>query len=90
MARMDAPYAGAVPGRGPGAGGWNADLYDRSFGIIPRLGESLLDLLGPRPGMRVLDLGCGMGQLTAQIAEAGADVLGVDADAAMIARARER
>jgi trans-aconitate methyltransferase len=38
--------------------------------------------------MRVLDLGCGTGHLTAQIAAAGADVLGLDAAPSMIERAR--
>ena len=38
----------------------------------------LVDLLAPRPGERVLDLGCGTAHLTARIAESGAEVLGID------------
>jgi trans-aconitate methyltransferase len=38
----------------------------------------------------VLDLGCGSGELTAQIAGRGADVTGVDSSAEMVARAHER
>lgn len=67
---------------------WNAEAYDRQVSIVTRLGASLLELLAPRPGLRVLDLGCGTGHLTAQIAAAGAAVIGLDADPAMIARAR--
>jgi SAM-dependent methyltransferase len=67
---------------------WDSRLYDESFGVITRLGASVVDLLAPRPGERILDLGCGTGHLTAQIADAGAEVIGIDADQAMVARAR--
>src|SRR5262245_42116797 len=69
---------------------WDSQLYDESFNIITRLGAGVLDLLAPQPGERILDLGCGTGELTAQIAEVGADVIGIDASEAMIVRARER
>ena len=68
---------------------WDSTLYDESFGIITRLGAGVVELLGPQPGERIIDLGCGTGALTAQIAAAGADVVGIDASEAMIARARE-
>lgn len=67
---------------------WDSRLYDESFGIITRLGAGVVDLLAPRAGERILDLGCGTGHLTAQIADAGAEVIGIDADQAMVARAR--
>src|SRR3954462_10158660 len=69
---------------------WDSQLYDESFNIITRLGAGVLDLLAPRPGERIVDLGCGTGDLTAQIAAAGAEVIGLDASEAMIVRARER
>ena len=69
--------------------GWDAALYDRAFDVIPRFGEAVVDLLAPRPGLRVLDLGCGTGRLTAMIAAAGAEVTGMDGDAAMVAQARQ-
>jgi len=68
---------------------WDSGLYDESFRVITRLGTGVVDLLAPRPGERILDLGCGTGHLTAQIADAGAEVIGIDAAEAMIARARE-
>src|SRR5918998_1716818 len=68
---------------------WDSELYDESFGIITQLGAGVIDLLAPRPGERIIDLGCGTGALTAQIATAGAEVVGIDASEAMIARARE-
>src|SRR5262249_40887549 len=68
---------------------WDSALYDGSFTVITRFGADVLALLAPRPGERIVDLGCGTGHLTAQIAAAGADVEGIDAAAGMIARARE-
>jgi trans-aconitate methyltransferase len=68
---------------------WDSELYDESFGIITQLGAGVIDLLAPRPGERIIDLGCGTGALTAQIAAAGAEVVGIDASEAMVARARE-
>jgi trans-aconitate methyltransferase len=69
--------------------GWDSTLYDESFGIITELGAGVVELLAPRSGERIVDLGCGTGGLTAQIATAGAQVVGFDASEAMIARARE-
>jgi trans-aconitate methyltransferase len=69
---------------------WDAKTYDERFGFVTRGGDSLLDLLDPQPGERILDLGCGTGELAATIAERGATVIGLDADARMIERARTR
>src|SRR5215211_6630848 len=68
---------------------WDSMFYDESFGIITRLGMGVVDLLAPQPGERIVDLGCGTGVLTAQIAAAGARVVGIDSSESMIARARE-
>jgi trans-aconitate 2-methyltransferase len=67
---------------------WNAGLYVQRHSFVYQHGIDLLEPLAPRPGERILDLGCGAGQLTAQIADAGAEVLGLDASAEMIAEAR--
>ncbi len=69
---------------------WDAVRYDQSFGYVAGFGTPLVDLLDPRPGERVLDLGCGTGTLTAEIARRGADVLGLDAAADMVAAARAK
>ena len=45
-------------------------------------------MLAPKPGERILDVGCGTGRLTAEIAHSGASVLGVDNSPAMVAQAR--
>lgn len=67
---------------------WNAGLYDDRHAFVWRHGASLVEMLAPQRGERILDLGCGTGHLTAQIAAAGADVIGIDSSAAMIAAAR--
>jgi SAM-dependent methyltransferase len=43
-----------------------------------------------RPGMRVLELGCGTGRVAIPLAQAGAIVTGLDASPAMLARARAK
>jgi SAM-dependent methyltransferase len=57
---------------------------------VPTLGAGVLEWLAPQPGERILDLGCGDGQLTAKIAACGAQVVGVDASPAMIASAQAK
>jgi trans-aconitate 2-methyltransferase len=52
--------------------------------------KGLVELLAPKAGERVLDLGCGTGALTAEIAARGAEVLGVDRSEEMVAQARKR
>ena len=49
----------------------------------------MLPLLDPKPDERILDLGCGTGQLTAKIAESGAHVVGLDRSAEMVGQARQ-
>jgi trans-aconitate methyltransferase len=69
---------------------WDAGLYDRRLGFVSRLGQDLVRLLDPQPGERILDLGCGTGDLTQRIAAAGAVPLGLDRSPAMIEEARRK
>ena len=71
-----------------GRANWNAGLYDDSFSFIWEYGSNLIDLLDPKPGKRILDLGCGTGHLTRAIADRGAEVTGIDHSSAMIEQAR--
>lgn len=67
---------------------WDVSRYEASHQYVWNYGASLVELLAPQPGERILDLGCGAGQLTDQIASAGAIVHGIDSSPAMIAQAR--
>jgi trans-aconitate methyltransferase len=69
---------------------WNAGLYDDKHSFVWKMAAGLLDLLEAKSGERILDVGCGTGHLTAQIAEKGAHVTGVDRSADMIRQAREK
>ena len=74
----------------PGAAGalWSPHRYERGFAFVWKCGEELIGLLAPKPGERVLDLGCGTGRLSAEIAKRGAQVMGIDSSPEMIAQAR--
>ena len=67
---------------------WNAALYDEKHSFVWKMAAGLLDLLDAKPGERILDIGCGTGHLTAQIAATGAQVTGVDRSPDMIQQAR--
>jgi trans-aconitate methyltransferase len=68
---------------------WDSALYDDRHSFVWKNGADLIDLLDPHPGERILDIGCGTGHLTAQIAARGAEVIGLDSSASMIALARQ-
>ncbi len=68
---------------------WDATRYHRVPDPQLAWGRRALDRLAPRPGERILDLGCGTGRLTAEIAAGpGTLVVGLDRSAAMLSQAR--
>ncbi len=69
---------------------WDPEQYASNARFVSDLGEPVLELLAPKPGERVLDLGCGDGALTEKLVEAGCIVTGVDASAEQVEAARAR
>jgi len=57
--------------------------------IADPIRRTALALVAPRSGERILDLGCGRGELACAVAEAGALSIGVDFSADALAMARE-
>jgi ubiquinone/menaquinone biosynthesis C-methylase UbiE len=85
MSRVSASYI--IDGGEPGAA--RLAVLGRTLAASS---ESFLKRTGLRPGVRVLDVGCGSGELTGWMAElvGPAEVVGVDVDLTVLAIARER
>ena len=69
---------------------WDPQQYGQHGAFVHGLAGGVLEWLNAQPGERILDLGCGDGQLTARIAATGASVVGLDASAQMATAARAR
>ena len=68
---------------------WDPERYARNARFVTDLGVPTVQLLAPRLGERILDLGCGDGVLAAKLAGMGCEVVGVDASAMQVAAARK-
>ena len=66
---------------------WSAERYAETAHFVPALGAPVLEMLAPSRGEHILDLGCGDGVLTEEIAASGADVLGADLSEELLAAA---
>jgi trans-aconitate methyltransferase len=69
---------------------WNPTQYAQQGRFVADLAGGVFELLAPRPGEHILDLGCGDGVLTEKVAAAGAKVVGVDSSPSMVESARQR
>lgn len=67
---------------------WNPALYESGHAFVWKMADEVFLLLNPQPGERILDVGCGTGQLSARIAASGAGVVGIDSSEEMVRQAR--
>lgn len=71
-------------------GNWNATLYDNKHDFVSEYGKGLLEFVPENKKQSILDLGCGTGMLTAQLANYADTIIGVDSSTSMIAKAKNQ
>ncbi|WP_300922291.1 trans-aconitate 2-methyltransferase [uncultured Desulfovibrio sp.] len=69
---------------------WDSALYDTQHDFVAEYGKGLLECIAPDASQSILDLGCGTGTLTDQLAARAGSVVGIDASPEMIGRAKQR
>jgi SAM-dependent methyltransferase len=69
---------------------WEKGDFTRVARTMRGSGEAFAKSLGVKPGLRVLDLGCGDGTTAIPLAQLGADVLGVDIASNLVAAGNQR
>jgi ubiquinone/menaquinone biosynthesis C-methylase UbiE len=69
---------------------WNPDLYDIKHSFVSKYGDNLVELLAPKEGEKILDLGCGTGDLAKKLYDYKVDVVGVDKSKNMVMQAMSK
>jgi len=68
---------------------WNAELYQGKHGYVAEYGKELLEYVADDKTQVILDLGCGTGELTNELAQKASVVIGIDGSESMIRKAGE-
>jgi ubiquinone/menaquinone biosynthesis C-methylase UbiE len=74
----------SAPGR------YDAGMRALTLGRVDRLHEAVAEAAAPKPGVEVLEIGCGTGAVTARLVARGARVVAVDQNPEMLEQARAR
>ncbi|WPN58750.1 class I SAM-dependent methyltransferase [Pseudomonas sp. P9_31] len=69
---------------------WDASQYENNAHFVAHLADGAVELLALKAGDRVLDIGCGDGYLSEQLARQGAEVVGFDYSPELVEAARSR
>lgn len=69
---------------------WDARLYDGKHGFVSSYGNSLIELLASKKEEKILDVGCGTGDLAQKMFELGAQVEGIDQSESMVEEAKSK
>ena len=69
---------------------WDAFSYASCARFVSELGMPVVELLAPKAGERILDVGCGDGFLAQRMQLAGCEVVGIDTSRELVAAARAR
>ena len=69
---------------------WEKGDFTRLAATMRESGDALVESISVKPGMKVLDLGCGDGTTALPAAQRGADVLGVDIASNLVAAGNKR
>ncbi|MCP8970081.1 class I SAM-dependent methyltransferase [Ectobacillus ponti] len=69
---------------------WNADLYDEKHSFVSAFGRGIVEILDAQEGERILDLGCGTGELANQLHQTGVHIVGMDKSGEMVAKAQAK
>lgn len=67
---------------------WSPKDYKAKAEFVTIWGKPLIEMLAPRKGEKILDLGCGDGSLTKELMDMGTDIIGADTSADMVEAAR--
>ncbi|MCY3673436.1 MAG: class I SAM-dependent methyltransferase, partial [Rhodobacteraceae bacterium] len=69
---------------------WKTQDYTLHANFVSALAQEVMQDLAPQQGEKILDIGCGDGELGAFIMEQEASVLGIDSSANFVEAARRR
>ncbi|MFC4323117.1 class I SAM-dependent methyltransferase [Litchfieldia salsa] len=67
--------------------GWNANLYDGMHSFVSEFGNDLVNLLNPKKDEKILDIGCGTGDLANRLHQLHVHVVGIDKSENMVCQA---
>ena len=69
---------------------WDPEFYNDKHSYVYRHAEDLITLLDPKKHERILDLGCGSGELTHRISGFTNNIIGIDKSLEMISNAKSK